>query len=49
VLLTSKKKAPAVGAINTTIEAGLEIMYLVLDKTNKNLSTNIFMHVIPLH
>jgi hypothetical protein len=30
VLLTRKKKAPAVGTINATIEAGLEITCLVL-------------------
>lgn len=36
VLLTSKKNAPTVGAINATIEAGLEIVYLVLDNSNQN-------------
>lgn len=34
-LLISRKKAPAVGAINATIEAGLDIAYLVLDKSNQ--------------
>lgn len=39
VLLTSKKKAPVVGAINATIEAGLESVYLVLDNSKQTIIT----------
>lgn len=44
VLLTSKKKAPAVGAINATIAAGLEILYLALDNSNQTQNYN-YVHV----